>query len=171
MKDQNYLSDYLLRIDGSFSPNYSASHKDSFLFLADYIGVNTNHEFSYVHYSMVATQCATVVVEKPLTESQNTKLEVLINYDPLVLDILCTIARFQTFDCDAAELRKITNELKGHLGEKVTTALALASSVLKIDTDPANKPLDFAPSENSPKATQAAQTVYPGYIPGSIFSN
>ncbi|MBX9722956.1 MAG: hypothetical protein K2X81_16255, partial [Candidatus Obscuribacterales bacterium] len=166
------LSDYVLRIDGSFSPNYSASHKDSFLFLADFIGINTGHEFSYVHYSMVASQIDGIIANDPLTPAQSAKLDVLINCDPLVLDILCTIARFQTFDCDATEIKKITNELKGHLGNRVTEALALAKSVLRIDTDPGQT--DFAPPTNKVVNTHSAatqNTVYPGYIQSSLHTN
>lgn len=172
MKDQIYLSDYVLRIDGSFSPNYSASHKDSFLFLADFIGINTGHEFSYVHYSMVANQIDGIIANDPLTPAQNAKLEVLINCDPLVLDILCTIARFQTFDCDALEIRKITNELKGHLGDKVTTALALAKSVLDIDTEPGQT--DFSPPAEikvTPHSNVEQNTVYPGYVQNTFHTN
>ncbi len=145
MKDQIYLSDYVLRIDGSFNPSYSASFKDSFLFLADFIGVNTDHEFAYVHYSMVANHCTDLYVADPLTKEQDAKLDVLVNCDPLVLDILCTIARFQTFDCSPSEIKRITYELKGHLGDKVKEAEKLSLNILGIDLSSSSSPLDFSP--------------------------
>lgn len=130
MQSLKYLNDYLKAL--GVRQNDSV-RKPSFLYLADFAGINTGCEFSYHHYTVQCGQTE-LIDEAPLTRAQLEKLDVLVEQDTKVLDSLCTIVRFHKLGCSEQKLVDVVLPLKQHTGEKLNTAWALANHLFGIST-------------------------------------
>ncbi len=126
MSNKKSLTDFLAELETTSTK--SSLKRFSILYLADFVGVETGHDFSYNHYSITAR--ANGVTQGFLNEQQSALVTALMPLDSAVLDTVCSFVRFSRLNCQPEEVERIVHGLKGHTPEKFLEAKMIASRLL-----------------------------------------